>query len=274
MTHTRKRTIIVTLAIAAASIVVLLLALTPRFRQRYPLESAILRSPLAAVRDLRRHLHTYWMVASSRSIIQEYLQTHDAPKLQLGAGPYNLPGWLNTDIEPGPGQAYLDATKTFPLPDRRFHYVTSEQLFEHLPYEDGLAMLRECYRVLKPGGRIRIATPNLSTFVRLFQPGQTAEAIQYLAGKQRRWQWPKQQTDQCALLNIMFHSFGHRSGFLYDPETLSRSLTSTGFQSVQQFPAGESNDPVLKTVDARPGGVYKEANQYETMVFEAVRPAD
>ena len=48
--------------------------------------------------------------------IADYMKHHAVRKLQLGAGDFNLSGWLNTDIGPIEGQAYLDATKPFPLP--------------------------------------------------------------------------------------------------------------------------------------------------------------
>jgi len=67
--------------------------------------------------------------------------------LQIGAADNNKPGLLNTDIEPSIGQAYLDASKPFPLPDRSFK-VFSEQVIEHITYETGLVMLKESYRIL------------------------------------------------------------------------------------------------------------------------------
>ena len=65
-------------------------------------------------------------------------------KLQLGAGGNNVPGWLNTDIDVGSNQAYVDATKPFPFSDGSINYVFSEHVIEHLTYEQGLGMLKEC----------------------------------------------------------------------------------------------------------------------------------
>jgi predicted SAM-dependent methyltransferase len=267
------RTLIV--AVVAAGVLVfmflVLLAFAPPLREHYPLASALIREPaMAGVRSLRDHVRTYERIRASRPVIENYLSTHPEPKLQIGAGPNNLPGWLNTDIEPGQDQAYLNATKPFPLPDRTFHCVTSEHVFEHLSYADGKRMLQECYRILKPGGRLRIATPDLEKFVGLFSSQQTPEKAHYLDQKRRRWKWPQQQTDRSGFLNLMFSSWGHR--FLYDPDTLRDALATAGFQSIQQFPAGESGDPVLQRVEVRTEGPYKEANLYETLVFEAVRP--
>src|ERR1017187_506297 len=98
----------------------------------------------------------------SHHLISIYLSSHAVKKLQIGAaGAKGFDDWLNTDIEPQAGEAYLDATKPFPIPDGVLSYIFSEQVFEHLSYRDGLSMLRESHRTLKPDGKIRITTPNL-----------------------------------------------------------------------------------------------------------------
>ena len=56
---------------------------------------------------------------------------------------------------------YLDVCRRFPFAAETFHYIFSEHLIEHLTLEEGEAFLRECFRCLKVGGRIRIATPDL-----------------------------------------------------------------------------------------------------------------
>src|SRR5438477_50522 len=79
-----------------------------------------------------------------------------------GAGFNSLPGWLNTDLEPKSASViYLDAAKPLPFAYSTFDYIFSEHVIEHIPYPQGLSMLKECFRVIKPGGTIRIATPNL-----------------------------------------------------------------------------------------------------------------
>jgi len=101
--------------------------------------------------------------------IRAYLAAHDVRALQLGAGPNALDGWLNTDIAPSRrGIAYLDATRPFPLEDETFDYVFSEHQIEHIEARHALPMLRECFRVLKPGGRLRIATPDLAVVIGLY----------------------------------------------------------------------------------------------------------
>ena len=182
---------------------------------------------------------------SSRLIV-DYLQSHPLRKLQIGAGRNDIPGWLNTDIEPGEGEAYLDASRRFPLPDRSFQYVFSEHVIEHLSYQDGLTMLKESCRILAPGGRMRIATPNLLKFVQLFQDRKTDEMRLYIQRKIAWHEMPQIPQPDCLIFNLELRSFGHQ--FVYDPSTLKDSLTRAGFQAIAEFKPSESEDDQLRGI--------------------------
>ena len=206
--------------------------------------------------------------------ISDYIHNHAMRKLQIGAGgAKGFSDWLNTDIEPQAGEAYLDATKPFPIPDGVLTYVISEHVFEHLSYRDGLAMLRESYRTLKPGGKIRIATPNLLKLVRLFQDSKTDEMRNYINGKLKADYWqetlPQTVSPECVILNYELKSWGHQ--FVYDPQTLRESLERTGFQAINEFAPDESDDPQLTGLEVRHKKSNHAINDYETMVFQAVR---
>ena len=94
-----------------------------------------------------------------KTITQKYLNEHDIRKLHIGCGNHVLDSWLNSDFYPDIANIlHLDATKPFPLEDEDFDYVFSEHMIEHVPYSDGLFMLKECCRILKKNGKIRIST--------------------------------------------------------------------------------------------------------------------
>lgn len=100
--------------------------------------------------------------ADARIVRRHLAQTRD-PKLHLGCGAHVLEGWLNADRVPRrAGVLRLDATRPFPFPADTFAYVYSEHMIGSLPFDGALAMLRESCRVLVPGGKVRIATPDLA----------------------------------------------------------------------------------------------------------------
>ncbi len=206
----------------------------------------------------------------SQAIIDAYLRDHPVKRLQIGAGSSRREGWLNTDIEPGEGLAYLDATKRFPLEDGVIQYIFSEHVVEHLTYEEGKRMFDEAYRVLAPGGRMRMSTPNLTRFIELFDKNPSAEAKAYLAGKLEWHEWPKEPNAAAIILNLQMSSWGHK--FMYDVETLGGALTRAGFQNVREFEENISDDPFLRNIEARVGSVNQRWSDYETMTLEVEKP--
>jgi predicted SAM-dependent methyltransferase len=207
----------------------------------------------------------------SPATIDAYLRQQGAKKLQIGAGTARHEGWLNTDIEPGDGLAFLDASKPFPLPDAAFDYVASEHVIEHLSFAEGTNMIAESYRVLAPGGRVRVATPNLLRFIELFEQNRSEAATTFMAGKLAWHEWPKEPSSPAIVLNLQLSSWGHR--FTYDPPTLTAALTRAGFTAIQQFEMSESDDPVLHGFEARTTGVNAATVRHETMVIQATKPS-
>jgi SAM-dependent methyltransferase len=206
------------------------------------LRALLKRSPLllALVRSLRFFVGEYTTTRRSSALtrtrtraIRAYLSSHPVPKLQLGAGPNALPGWLNSDLEPGgPGVIFLDATRPFPFPDGVFDYVFSEHLIEHVSYADGLRLLREVYRVLKPGGRTRIATPNLEALVGLYAPDQSASQRQYVRRSVDRYCPGVGANAECFVINNFFYNWDHR--FIYDASTLRAAMEAVGFTDISR----------------------------------------
>jgi len=54
---------------------------------------------------------------------------------------------------------YVDLNRPFPLEDSRFDYISCIEGIEHL--QDQFLFVRECHRVLKPGGWLVLSTPNI-----------------------------------------------------------------------------------------------------------------
>ena len=62
----------------------------------------------------------------------------------------------------GRARAELANATSLPFPDNEFDVVTSVDFLEHVDEATKRAVLAECHRVLKPGGRMVHRTPNLS----------------------------------------------------------------------------------------------------------------
>ena len=53
-----------------------------------------------------------------------------------------------------------DLTKGIPLPDNSIERIISDHFFEHVSKESVINIFKECYRILKPGGNMRVAVPD------------------------------------------------------------------------------------------------------------------
>lgn len=203
-----------------------------------------------------------------KPIVDQYMATHVVRKLQVGAGPNNLPDWLNTDIEPRAGQVYLDATQPLPFPDGSFRYVYAEQLIEHLTFPQGLGFMKECHRILAPGGRIRLATPNLLSIVHLFDAEKAPIQRQFMDYEINYYGLSRIPTPEATTLNLMVRTWGHQ--FLYDPKTLRAGLEAAGF-AVTEYTEEKSDDPALQNIEMhwKLGG--HEIDQYTSQYVEGLR---
>jgi predicted SAM-dependent methyltransferase len=224
------------------------------------------------VRRLARALRTAGRAARRGKRIERYLQRHEVRKLQLGAAENMQAGWLNTDLhgyDRGDELVYLDARKRFPLPDASFDVVFSEHMIEHLTYAEGQHCLRECLRVLRPGGTLRLATPSLQRLARLYDTDLTELQRRYV-----HWAIDNVVSEGDAplpgfVVNNFFRSWGHR--FIYDERTLRHALTAAGFVEIEECRVGESSRPELAGLEQHLAET-PELNEYETFVLEARRP--
>jgi predicted SAM-dependent methyltransferase len=226
-----------------------------------------------ALMALRR---TRWRAQRKRRI-QRYLDSHEVRKLELGTGQLAIEGWLNTDIDPrlrcaGPPVLFLDARRPFPFQDSTFDYIASEHVIEHVPYDDACFMLGECARVLRSGGRIRIATPDLAKLLSLYrdQGDLSSEQTAHLVWMANEVLQDASRATAVFDLNTAMREWGHQ--FLFDEETLRGILVEAGFGEIQRFGVGDSEDPVLIGRE-RHGEIANNevVNRFETMCLEAVK---
>ncbi|HKQ45303.1 MAG TPA: class I SAM-dependent methyltransferase [Rhizomicrobium sp.] len=94
--------------------------------------------------------------------------SRDLRGLNLGAGPFwRRSGWETTDHKKHWWQRG-DTAWRLNFPAESFDLVFSSHMLEHIPHFKIDAVLKECNRVLKTGGMIRLVCPNLETFARAY----------------------------------------------------------------------------------------------------------
>lgn len=87
--------------------------------------------------------------------------------LNLGCGSHFNLDWVNIDfVSTNKHVVVYNLLKKIPFNENTFDVVYHSHLIEHFSKIDGINFTKECYRVLKPNGIIRIATPNLEEIVK------------------------------------------------------------------------------------------------------------
>ena len=93
-------------------------------------------------------------------------------KLHIGCGRVYIDGWINIDNNSDNNIEKLDINmdlrNELPFDDNSVDYIYNEHFFEHLTWDEGFFAIKRFMRVLKPGGVLRIAMPDLVRSVRIY----------------------------------------------------------------------------------------------------------
>lgn len=158
--------------------------------------------------------------------VKRYLGTGRALKLELGAGPFHIKGWIGLDLDKDSDLVW-DLRRGIPFPTHTITQIHSEHFFEHLNPEDTNTLLRECHRVLKPGGVISFSVPDIGKII-----------MDYAKGPKHFWQardwwmphpWIKTPMDVLSWYAMM----GGEHRAMYDQDTAKTRLKEAGFKQVK-----------------------------------------
>jgi predicted SAM-dependent methyltransferase len=181
-------------------------------------------------------------------------------KLNLGCGPDRRAGWINADLGLT-GDIHLDAAERFPFPDDFLSLIFTEHLIEHLTEPQATVCLRECCRVLQPGGTIYVGTPDLGAVVAYYLGAADREMLEG-AATASPWKYPAGTLPRPAqALNDNFYLWEHRH--LYDEAELRWALEAAGFTGVTCHRSGEAASEPTRRLESRIDG---------SLVAQAVKP--
>jgi SAM-dependent methyltransferase len=203
---------------------------------------------------------------------REYLQTCGEkklpPKLHVGCGNRPIAGWCNVDVAHLTDQVhYLDALKRFPFEDESFQFVFSEHFIEHLRFEDGLKFFKETARILKRGGVIRTATPDLDFLCELRTLDSDAKKryAEYISQNFA----PHMPVSGATCANTTFYGWGH--AFIWNASLMQEVLKPLGFGDFKAYKPGKSSVAEFKDLEQHGKSVPAEINDLETFVLEATK---
>jgi predicted SAM-dependent methyltransferase len=219
-------------------------------------------------------------------------------KLNLGCGPKPFKGWTNTDkswniylyrvpllkklilksllslgwvtedalvhVVDYPSDLDIrrcDVTKGISFDDISVDYIYTSHMLEHLRKEDTMFVFKECYRVLKQGGILRVVVPDLKLYVKEYLDTEESSDGNDIPAADKFM-------DGIMLQGIgeVRHSFYKimckRHQWMYDFESLAKRLYDCGFSKVKECKLGEGSLPDVQYIEQEehhPKSVYLEA---------------
>ncbi len=216
------------------------------------------------------YFKSIYLRVSFASHLDKYIKNNEIRKLQIGSGDNDLIGWLNTDLYPRKGFAYLDASKPIPIDDATFDRVYSEHMIEHVSFQESYAFLKECFRILRPGSKIRIATPDLEKYIGLFNTDNNPLNDKYIEWISSNWleKGGIPFKNPSFIINLVMHAWGHL--FIFDFDTFRTVLEEIGYKNVTRHNYNESEDIHFHNIE-RHGEVIgnREMCAFETLIIEA-----
>lgn len=195
----------------------------------------------------------------ARKQVKEMLAKKNGPiMLNMGCGTDYKKGWINIDNNSDHNIKKLDLnwdlTKPLPFDNESVDFIFNEHFIEHLTAEEGVASMRDCMRVLKPGGVLRMATPDLAVMIDKYKnvPISKDKSI-----KRFKLDFIKTKAER---INVGFRNWGHK--WIYDWEELERRIKEAGFSKIEQAKKDKSKHKQLNRLETR---------EESTLVAEATK---
>ena len=203
-------------------------------------------------------------------------------RLNLGCGSQLPEGWINVDYALGARIARVplfrsvnrklrlfrmewddsiflhDLTRPFPWADNSVRAVYSSHTLEHMTKEQGRRFLEQCYRVLEPGGVIRIVVPDLSCAVKRYLDGSlpAENFVEHLGVLfiESGSPWKNRLAP--------FIQYPHKC--MYDTPALVRCLAAVGFEAAGRDPFDSAIEDI--------GAIEMESRTRDAVIVEGIKP--
>lgn len=212
-------------------------------------------------------------------------------KLHLGSGPRAVPGWENVDksLTPlltrkpavravmrrvglindlqaqtswPPEVKRMNVSATWPWPDGSASAVFSSHMVEHLEADEVRHVLSEAFRVLRSGGIMRLALPDLELAAQKYLQdkasgnGSAADAfVTYL--------YLRPEVHGSGVHRMLVRFLHRPHLWMYDFESLATRIREAGFIDVRRCEYRQGSCPDVELLDSRPE---------DSFFVEAVRP--
>lgn len=152
-------------------------------------------------------------------------------KLHFGCGARILPGWVNLDGWPVDGTSLaVDLREPIPIATGGCQLIFSEHTLEHFEMPMIRRILKEFYRMLRPGGALRIVVPDAERYVQAYA-NRDLTWFRTVAGDWLSAPHSGPETIAKGLSHLFLDQY-HRVAL--DSETIEVLLAEAGFEQVSR----------------------------------------
>jgi predicted SAM-dependent methyltransferase len=230
-----------------------------------------IRSRLAPV--LRQHRIEH-LDLGGWTPVEQYLMLHLSP-VELYGWPAVRLTTFSQKIDEGTGIPHLvarplerpavslsfDATRGLPINDGSLQGVNLSHFLEHFDLAAGRALLRDCRRVLRPGGVVRVSCPDLRKYAQAY-PSGNAQFFS-VTGSPALCNYRNLPTNGAIFAGKAYDADnGHK--WFYDAETIVALLREAGFGSAAERELHQSDLP--RIADVKPAYRATESFYVEGLV--------
>lgn len=217
-------------------------------------------------------------------------------KLNIGSGPSGIKGWLNYDWGMLPflsklkilrhGLVYMgilpksydiswppiklvDIRKKFPLQNSIVQFIYCSHVLEHFERWETLRILKECKRVLKKGGCIRVVVPDIEKICKMYQESLSDKSRNPFISRPgrelcRAWWGYEKDINPKNIIQYLSRKFIRGHAWNYDKYELELLLKEAGFEEIKLVSFQEGAMPDIKKLDL-------ESHKDHSLYVEAIR---
>ncbi len=209
-------------------------------------------------------------------------------RLNLGCGPVQPEGWLNIDgsnrarlasrfprldrllvklrllppTEFGPGVRSIDLRQPLPFASHSVTAIYSGEMLEHFTRDDGRRLLAECFRVLGPGGVLRVRVPDNYRFWWLYVQAFERTIVRPRAEwDEEHTRWVEMFFRDICVNAATVKSMGHFHKWMYDEISLIQEFERVGFVQAERRVLHDSRIPDVAAVETR-----------DDLIVEGIKP--
>lgn len=183
--------------------------------------------------------------------VRRLINANDKVMLNIGCGTDYKEGWINIDNNSDNNINRLDLNwdlrYSLPFADNSVDFIFNEHFIEHLTVEESQKSIKDFMRVLKPGGVMRIAMPDMEDVIELYndpnwkkRPVIKNHGLGFVQTK-------------AEMVNMSFSWWGHK--WLYDWEELKRRLKEAGCTKMKRCSLRKSKFKELNNLESREGSL-------------------